>query len=75
MADRIEIKKEDLSALYGRFRRNPNPPRPPARQPSQHGGKLKQDWDTTVADIKASRRVSGIDTDNLYQCHSLFERL
>ena len=65
MADRIEIKKEDLSALYGRFRRNPNPPRPPARQPSQHGGKLKQDWDTTVADIKASRRVSGIDTDNL----------
>ena len=34
MADRIEIKKEDLSALYGRFRRNPNPPRPPASQVS-----------------------------------------
>ena len=65
MADRIEIKKEDLSALYGRFRRNPNPPKPPVRQPGQHGNKLKQDWDTTLSNIKESRRASGIDTDNL----------
>ena len=65
MADKIEIKKENLSALYGRFRRNPNPPKPPTRQSGSHGGKLKQDWDTAVAGIKASRKVMGINTDNL----------
>jgi hypothetical protein len=65
MAERIEIKKEDLSAEYGRFRCNPNPPRPPKRLPGQHGGKLNNDWNTAIFDIKALRKASNIDTDNL----------
>ena len=65
MADRIEIKKEDLSALYGKFRRNPNPPRPPFRQHRQHGGKLKQAMDTAISEIQSMRKVCGINTDNL----------
>lgn len=65
MADRIEIKKEDLSALYGRFRRNPNPPKPPFRQHGQHGGNLKRAMDTAISEIQGARKVCGIDTDNL----------
>ncbi len=65
MADRIEIKKEDLTALYGRFRRNPNPPKPPVRQRGQHGNALKQAMDNAVNDIRSARTVSGINTDNL----------
>lgn len=65
MADRIEIKKMDLSALYGRFRRNPNPPKPPFRQPGQHGGDLKRAMDTAISEIQGTRKVCGIDTDNL----------
>lgn len=75
MADRIEIKKEDLSALYGRFRRNPNPPRPPLRQHGQHGGMLKQAMDTALSEISEARKVRGINTDNLLVLELLSDAL
>jgi len=65
VADRIEITKENLSVLYGRFKRNPCPPKPPTRQHGQHGGNLKRAMDTAISEIQGARKVCGIDTDNL----------
>ena len=65
MADKIEIKKVDLSAFYGRFRRNPNPPRPPFRHHGHHGGALKRAMDAAVSEIQEERKARGINTDNL----------
>jgi hypothetical protein len=66
LAERIEIMREDLNdLLYGRFRRNPNPPRPPMRQRGQHGQTLQDAISTAVNDARSTRRISGINTDNL----------
>jgi len=66
LAERIEIMREDLSNLhYGRFRGNPNPPKPPVRQRGLHGQTLQDAMNTAVDDARSTRRSSGINTDNL----------
>ena len=65
MADHIEIVKEDINALYGRFRRNTHPLKPQTRPRGAHGAVLKDELSQAVTSISDLRRNIGVETDNL----------
>lgn len=65
MADYIEIVKEDLNALYGKFRRNTRPQQPRPRGRSQHGAILKDELSKARVALSEHRQNFGVQTENL----------
>ena len=60
----IEIQKEDNTYLY-KGRRNPAAPKPPDRDKSKHGQKLKNEISNTYNNILKNRKDNGINSENL----------
>ena len=60
----IEIQKEDNTYLY-RGRKNPVAPKPPDRDKTKHGQKLKNQISNTYNNILKNRKDNGINSENL----------